>query len=45
MITVCTVQTVLAKIQRTTVIVTPYFTVITASMVRYGAIAALPVQK
>jgi len=34
-ITVCTVRTVLAVIRRTTVIVTPYFTVI---MVKYGTV-------
>jgi hypothetical protein len=34
-ITVCTVRTVLIKLRRTTVIVTPYFTVIT---VKYGTV-------
>ena len=34
-ITVCTVRTVLVKLRRTTVIVTPYFTVIT---VKYGTV-------
>ena len=34
-ITVCTVRTVLVKLRRTTVIVTPYFTVI---MVKYGTV-------
>jgi hypothetical protein len=35
MITVCTVRTVLVQLRRTTVIVTPYFTVIT---VNYGTV-------
>ena len=34
-VTVCTVRTVLVKLRRTTVIVTPYFTVI---MVKYGTV-------